>query len=137
MLMKIGEAARQAGINRKRVRHYEAIGLIPKVARSIGNYRAYSENDVHALRFIQRARALGFSIEDIRALLGLCRDKRRPSREVKRLVERHAADLRNRMAELRVMLGALENLALCCHGDERPDCPILNALETEAKAPCR
>jgi Cu(I)-responsive transcriptional regulator len=133
--MNIGEAARQAGVNPKRVRHYEAIGLIPKAARSFGNYRAYSESDVHALRFIQRARSLGFSIEDIRALLGLWRDKRRPSREVKRLVERHVAELRNRMTELQAMLGALENLAHHCHGDERPDCPILDALETEPMAP--
>jgi DNA-binding transcriptional MerR regulator len=90
---------------------------------------------VHALRFIQRARSLGFSIADIRALLGLWRDKRRPSREVKRLVERHVAELRNRMTELQAMLGALENLAHHCHGDERPDCPILDALETEPMAP--
>ena len=127
--MNIGETAKRAGVNAKRVRHYESIGLIPRASRTFGNYRAYSENDVHTLRFIQRARALGFSIEYIRRLLELWRDKRRPSREVKRLVERHTAALRRRMVELEDMLGALERLARHCHGDERPECPILDALE--------
>jgi len=126
--MNIGEAAQRAGVTAKRLRHYEAIGLMPKAARSHGNYRAYSESDVHTLRFIQHARLLGFAIEDIRALLGLWRDKRRTSREVKRLVERHGAELRERMAELEAMLGALEHLARHCHGDDRPDCPILEGL---------
>ena len=132
--MNIGEAARRAGVNAKRVRHYEAIGLIPKATRTFGNYRDYSKTDLHSLRFIRRARALGFSIEDIRTLLGLWRDRRRPSREVKRLVERHVAQLRSRMAELQGMVDALQNLARHCHGDERPDCPILDALETDSEA---
>ncbi len=127
--MNIGQAARRAGINAKRVRHYEEIGLIPRAARTGGNYRAYAEADVNTLHFIQSARSLGFSIEDIRALVGLWRDRRRPSREVKRLVERHAAQLRTRIAELETMLGSLEHLARHCHGDERPDCPILEGLE--------
>jgi len=131
--MNIGEAARRAGINAKRLRHYEAIGLVPKAARSDANYRSYSETEVHTLRFIKQARALGFSVEDIRALLGLWRDRRRPSREVKMLVQRHAATLRARVAELQAMLGALEHLARNCHGDERPDCPILEGLAKEAK----
>jgi Cu(I)-responsive transcriptional regulator len=126
--MNISEAAKRAGINAKRVRHYEAIGLVPKAARSEGNYRAYSEADVHTLRFIRQARALGFAIEDIRALLSLWRDRRRPSREVKKLVERHAAQLRGRIAELQSMVEALEYLAHHCHGDERPECPILEDL---------
>jgi MerR family copper efflux transcriptional regulator len=126
--MNIGEAARQAGINAKRVRHYEAIGLLPKAARSTSNYRAYSENDVHTLRFIRQARDLGFAIEDIRALLGLWRDRRRPSREVKKLVQRHADALRARIAELQAMVGALENLGHRCHGDDRPECPTLDDL---------
>ena len=126
--MNIGEAARQAGINAKRVRHYEAIGLLPKAARSSGNYRAYSDNDVHTLRFIRQARDLGFAIEDIRALLGLWRDRRRPSREVKKLVQRHADELRTRIAELQAMVVALEHLGHRCHGDERPECPILDEL---------
>lgn len=126
--MNIGEAAKRAGINAKRVRHYETIGLVPKAARSEGNYRSYSESDVHTLRFIQRARVLGFAIEDIRALLNLWRDRRRPSREVKKLVERHAAELRERIAEFEGMLAALDHLARHCRGDERPDCPILEGL---------
>lgn len=129
--MNIGEAARRAGISAKRVRHYESIGLIPKATRSEGNYRAYSQGDVHALTFVRRARALGFAIEDIRALLGLWRNKRRSSGDVKRLVERHAEDLRERIEELRVMLSALEHLAQHCHGDDRPDCPILEDLGRE------
>jgi Cu(I)-responsive transcriptional regulator len=126
--MNIGEAAKQAGVNAKRVRHYETIGLLPKAARSGGNYRSYSENDVHMLRFIRHARDLGFAIEDIRALLALWRDRRRPSREVKKLVQRHTAELRARIAELQAMVGALEHLAHHCHGDERPECPILEEL---------
>lgn len=128
-LVNIGEVATRAGVSAKRVRHYESIGLIPKAARSEGNYRAYSERDVHTLRFIQHARALGFAIEAIRELLGLWRDRHRPSREVKRLVERHVAELRERIAELEAMLGALVHLAQHCRGDERPDCPILDGLE--------
>jgi MerR family copper efflux transcriptional regulator len=126
--MNIGEAAKRAGINAKRVRHYEAIGLVSKATRSEGNYRSYSDADVHTLRFINQARSLGFAIEDIRALLALWRDRRRPSREVKKLVERHAAGLRERIAELQALLGALEHLARHCHGDERPHCPILERL---------
>ena len=131
--MNISEAAKQVGVNAKRLRHYEAIGLVPKAARSQGNYCSYSEGDVHTLRFIRQARALGFSIEDIRALLGLWRDRRRPSREVKKLVERHVSGLRERIAELQAILGALEHLSRHCHGDERPDCPILEGLAKEAK----
>jgi Cu(I)-responsive transcriptional regulator len=127
--MNIGQAAAQAGMNAKRVRHYEAVGLIPKTSRTFGNYRAYSTNDVHSLRFIQHARALGFSIEEIRALLGLWRNRRRPSREVKRLVARHTESLRARIRELEAMLQTLDHLARHCHGDERPDCPILEGLE--------
>ena len=126
--MNIGEVARQAGVNAKRVRHYEAIGLLPKAARSSGNYRAYSDNDVHTLRFIRQARDLGFAIEDIRALLGLWRDRRRPSREVKKLVQRHAAALRERIAEMQGLVATLEHLGHNCHGDDRPECPILDEL---------
>src|SRR5688500_220163 len=106
--MNIGEAARSAGISAKRARHYEAIGLVPKASRTYGNYRSYSESDVHVLRFIRRARALGFAVGDIRTLLELWRNRRRPSREVKQLVERHAAELRERVAVLQAMLESLE-----------------------------
>lgn len=127
--MNIGQAAARAGLNAKRVRHYESIGLIPKAGRTFGNYRSYSESDVHTLRFVRHARALGFSIEDIRALVALWRDRRRPSRDVKRLVGRHLDGLRRRIAELQAMAGALEHLAHHCHGDERPECPILEGIE--------
>jgi len=126
--MNIGQAARSAGISAKRVRHYEEIGLIPRAARTGSNYRSYAETDVSTLHFIQRARSLGFSIQDIRALVGLWRNRRRPSREVKRLVERHTAGLRARIAELGAMLKTLEHLAHHCHGDHRPECPILEGL---------
>jgi MerR family copper efflux transcriptional regulator len=126
--MNIGEAAREAGISAKRVRHYESIGLVGKASRTDSNYRSYSESDVHTLRFIQRARSLGFAIEDIRRLLGLWQDRKRPSREVKRLVERHAQELKTRIAEMKAMLHTLEHLSQHCHGDDRPHCPILEGL---------
>lgn len=133
--MNIGEAAKRAGLNAKRVRHYESIGLVGKPSRTGSNYRDYSDADVHTLRFVQRARAMGFPIEDIRALLGLWQDRRRPSRDVKRLVQRHAADLQARIAELQAMLGALEHLAHHCQGDDRPDCPILDDLHSGNSPP--
>jgi len=127
--MNIGQAAEASGVSAKMLRHYEAIGLMPKTKRTSSNYRNYTPADVHALRFIRTARDLGFSIDDIRALLALWRDRGRPSREVKRLAERHAAELRQRIAELEAMLAALEHLGRHCHGDARPDCPILDGLE--------
>jgi Cu(I)-responsive transcriptional regulator len=126
--MNIGEAAVQAGLSAKRVRHYEAIGLIPKASRTFGNYRAYSDHDVHTLRFIRHARSLGFSIEAIRALLALWRDRRRPSRKVKELVLAHIGELDRRIEDLRRMKATLEHLAGHCHGDDRPECPILEEL---------
>jgi len=127
--MNISQAAAASGVSAKMLRHYETIGLVPRARRTASNYRSYTDTDVHTLRFIRTARDLGFSIDDIRALLALWRDRQRPSREVKRLVERHAGGLRARIAELEAMLTALEHLARHCHGDERPDCPILNGLE--------
>jgi MerR family transcriptional regulator, copper efflux regulator len=128
--MNISQAAAASGVSAKMLRHYETIGLVPRARRTASNYRSYTDTDVHTLRFIRTARDLGFSIDDIRALLALWRDRQRPSREVKRLVERHAGGLRARIAELEAMLTALEHLARHCHGDERPDCPILNGLES-------
>lgn len=127
--MNIGQAADASGVSAKMLRHYEAIGLMPKAKRTSSNYRNYSDGDVHTLRFIRTARDLGFSIDDIRALLALWRDRARPSREVKRLAERHAGELRQRIAELETMLAALEHLGRHCHGDDRPGCPILDGLE--------
>src|SRR5690349_9697357 len=126
--MNISQAATASGVSAKMLRHYETIGLVPKARRTSSNYRNYTDADVHTLRFIRTARDLGFSIDDIRALLALWRDRQRPSREVKRLAERHAGELRTRIAELEAMLAALDHLAKHCHGDGRPECPILDGL---------
>ena len=126
--MNIGQAAKAAGVSAKMVRHYEGIGLLPKAGRSASNYRLYGPNDVHVLRFIRRARVLGFPIEDIRELLGLWRNKARPSAAVKKVTARHVDELRNKIAELESMVHALEHLARHCHGDHRPACPILEDL---------
>jgi MerR family copper efflux transcriptional regulator len=127
-LVDIGRAAKASGVSVKMIRHYEAIGLLKKVARTYANYRVYSANDVHALRFIRRARSLGFSIEDIRELLSLWQNKSRPSAAVKRIASVHTEGLRRRIAEMQTMVATLEHLTLHCHGDQRPDCPILEDL---------
>ena len=124
----IGAASKASGVSAKMIRHYEDIGLLPKVARSFGNYRVYSPNDIHVLRFIRRARDLGFSIEEIRELLGLWRNKSRSSAAVKKIAGKHIADLRVKIAELESMVQTLEHLTRNCHGDHRPDCPILDDL---------
>ena len=124
----IGAASKASGVSAKMIRHYEEIGLLPKVARSFGNYRVYSANDLHVLRFIRRARDLGFSIEEIRELLGLWRNKSRSSAAVKKIAGKHIADLRMKIAELESMVHTLEHLTRNCHGDHRPDCPILDDL---------
>lgn len=124
----IGAASKASGVSAKMIRHYEDIGLLPRVARSFGNYRVYSANDIHVLRFIRRARDLGFSIEEIRELLGLWRNKSRSSAAVKKIAGKHIADLRVKIAELESMVQTLEHLTRNCHGDHRPDCPILDDL---------
>jgi len=124
----IGAASKASGVSAKMIRHYEQIGLLPKVARSFGNYRVYSANDIHVLRFIRRSRDLGFSIEEIRELLGLWRNKSRSSAAVKKIAGKHIADLRMKIAELESMVHTLEHLTRNCHGDHRPDCPILDDL---------
>ena len=127
-LMDIGAAARESGVSVKMIRHYEAIGLLPAVARTFANYRVYSTNNVHMLRFIKRARTLGFSIEDIRELLGLWQNRSRPSSSVKKLAGKHMDELKRKVGELNAMLATLEDLTSHCHGDNRPDCPILDDL---------
>lgn len=124
----IGRASRISGVTAKMIRHYESLGLIPKAARTQGDYRVYSSNDVHILRFISRARGLGFSLEEIAGLLSLWRNQRRTSAAVKRLALKHVADLDAKIEELRAMRSALAKLAAHCHGDERPECPILDDL---------
>src|SRR5262245_13221077 len=126
--MNIGEAAAAASVSAKMIRHYEDIGLLKKVARTMSNYRVYSETDVHTLRFIRRARSLGFSMEAIRELLALWQNKSRPSASVKRIAGEHVADLERRIGEMQSMVSTLKHLTRNCHGDNRPDCPILDDL---------
>jgi Cu(I)-responsive transcriptional regulator len=127
--MNISQAAAASGVSAKMIRHYEATGLVPKPRRTGANYRSYTEADVHVLRFVRSARELGFSMHEIAELLDLWRDRRRPSRKVKTLVTSHVQELERRIAELQAMKATLEQLAAHCHGDERPDCPILDRLE--------
>ena len=127
-LMDIGRASKASDVSVKMIRHYEAIGLLPRVARTFANYRVYGPNDVHVLRFIRRGRKLGFSMEDIKELLGLWRNKSRSSVSVKKVAGKHIEDLKRRIGELQAMLGTLEHLTRHCHGDHRPDCPILDDL---------
>lgn len=126
--LNIGNAARSSGVTAKMIRHYEQIGLIRKAVRTGAGYRLYTGNDVHTLRFIRQARSLGFSIEQIRQLLSLWQDQRRPSRKVKALALAHVAELDGRIRELEAMKRILQELATHCHGDERPECPILERL---------
>jgi len=127
-LVDIGRASKASGVSVKMIRHYEAIGLLKNVARTYANYRVYSENDVHTLRFIKRARTLGFPVEDIRALLSLWQNKSRSSAAVKKIAGGRLDVLKRRIAEMQSMVATLEHLTHHCHGDHRPDCPILEDL---------
>lgn len=124
----IGRAAELSGISAKMIRHYESLDLIPKAARTLGDYRVYTATDIHKLRFIRRARGLGFSIEEIGSLVSLWQNERRASKEVKRLALKHVAELDSKIEELQSMRAALADLAAHCHGDARPECPILDDL---------
>ena len=124
----IGVAAQRAGVSARMLRHYEALGLLPPVARTDSGYRQYAEADVHALRFIRRARDLGFSMAEITTLLGLWQDKARASSQVKHIAQTHIDDLSQRIAAMQAMQRTLQSLVQCCHGDDRPDCPILDDL---------
>ncbi len=128
--MKIGQASAESGVSQRMIRHYETIGLIPAAARRDSGYRDYDDRDVNSLRFIRRARDLGFSIEEIGKLLALWHDRGRASAEVKALALSRAAELKRKAHELDEMRRSLEHLAANCHGDSRPDCPILTELET-------
>ncbi|MFN5049529.1 Cu(I)-responsive transcriptional regulator [Roseateles sp.] len=131
VMLTIGEASARSGVSAKMLRHYESLGLLPRVARTEAGYRLYGEREVHTLRFIRRARDLGFSIAEITELLKLWQNRRRASSEVKRIARAHIADLDRRLAEMQAMKRSLEVLTSCCHGDERPDCPILEQLAGE------
>ena len=126
--MNIGQASAQSGVSQRMIRHYEAIGLIPKAQRRESGYRDYDDRDVHTLRFVRRARDLGFPIEEIGQLLALWQDRSRASGDVKALAEARAEELRRKEEEIRAMRRTLEDLARHCHGDARPDCPILDDL---------
>lgn len=126
--MNIGQASKASGISTKMIRHYESVGLLPPAGRTDAGYRQYGERDVHTLRFIRQARDLGFSIPEIGELVGLWQDRGRPSRAVKTLAERHIAELDAKARALLAMKATLEHLVHCCHGDDRPDCPILEQL---------
>ena len=123
--MNIGEAATRSGVSAKMIRYYESIGLITAPARTAAQYRVYADDDVHTLRFVRRSRDLGFSLEETRELLALWRDKSRASADVKNLAMAHVRELEEKAAELKAMADTLRHLATHCHGDHRPDCPIL------------
>lgn len=131
--MKIGEASIASGVSQRMIRHYEKIELVPAALRRDSGYRDYDERDIHTLRFIGRARDLGFPIEEIRTLLGLWHDRHRSSADVKQLALARAAELKRKAKELDEMRRSLEHLAARCHGDDRPDCPILGGLEGAGK----
>ncbi|OZI74986.1 Cu(I)-responsive transcriptional regulator [Bordetella genomosp. 12] len=126
--MNIGQAAAATGISAKMIRYYESIGLINPAARNEAGYRRYGPEDLHTLRFIRRARNLGFSVEQMHELLALWRDRSRASADVKRIALQHVAELERKVAELKEMANTLKHLARHCHGDDRPDCPIIADL---------
>ena len=126
--MNIGEASRASGVSEKMIRHYEAIGLLHP-ARQANGYRSYAGHDIAVLRFIRHARDLAFPLEDVRRLLALWHDRGRASAEVRRLALSHVAALEEKARALQAMANSLKHLAAHCHGDDRPDCPILDELE--------
>ena len=129
--MNIGQAAAASGVSAKMIRHYEQVGLFPQPHRTDAGYRQYTEQEVHTLRFIRRARDLGFSIQQIGELVGLWHDRRRPSRQVRALAEAHIQELEQKAQALLAMKATLEHLVHCCHGDDRPECPILEELAAQ------
>ena len=125
--MNIGEASEVTGVPAKTIRYYESAGLL-RPARSDGNYRVYGDREIQTLRFIQKARSLGFSVRGVESLLQLWQDKNRTSAQVRTLAAAHIEDIDRKLEELRRIRETLETLVRRCHGDERPDCPIIEEL---------
>ena len=132
--VNISEAAEASGVSAKMIRHYEENGFIPKARRTAAGYRVYRDEDVHVLRFIRRARDVGFPLAEIKKLLGLWGNRRRASADVKRLALGHVGELDAKIAELQAMRKSLVDLAQHCHGDHRPECPILEGLASSASS---
>jgi MerR family transcriptional regulator, copper efflux regulator len=130
--MNIGEAAKISGVNAKMIRHYESIGIVPKASRSEAGYRTYTDADIHILSFVKRSRKMGFSMKEIKKLVSLWRNKNRTSAEVKNLAIKHVEEMETKILELQEMVKTLRHLAKNCHGDHRPDCPILNDLANQS-----
>lgn len=130
-MITIGQAAKASGVSAKMIRHYESLALLTPAPRTDAGYRSYTDDDVHTLRFIRRCRDLGFSLPQVGELLALWHDRNRTSAEVRRLSLGHVETLKAKIQELSEMVKTLEHLASHCHGDERPDCPILDDLATE------
>ncbi len=126
--MNIGEAAKVSGISTKMIRHYETLGIIPKAVRSDAGYRKYSDSDINILKFVKRARGLGFSMKEIKKLVNLWRNRSRASADVKALATQHIQQMEQKIEELQAMTRTLKHLAKSCHGDDRPDCPILDGI---------
>ena len=127
-MLNIGQAAMASGVSAKMIRHYEEVGLLPAAQRTDSGYRQYGDADVQTLRFVRHSRDLRFSIEQIRELLGLWQNRTRPSRQVRALAQAHIEELDAKLRELQAMKASLEHLVHCCHGDDRPDCPIIDSL---------
>jgi MerR family copper efflux transcriptional regulator len=132
--MNIGQAALATGVSAKMIRHYESVGLFPEARRTESGYRLYGEKELATLRFIRHSRDLGFSLEQIRALLDLWQNRRRPSRQVKTLAQEHLDEIDKKLRELQAMKTTLSHLVHCCAGDDRPDCPIIDSLADEHHA---
>jgi len=129
--MNIDEVSKLSDLNAKMIRRYEEEGIIPRAGRNLSGYRQYTEKDVHILRFVKRARELGFSMKDVKELLGLWKNKGRTSAQVKNIAHKHIQELEKKLSEIEGMLSTLQHLVKHCHGDHRPDCPILEELSGE------
>lgn len=133
MGMTIGAAAKASGVSAKMIRHYESVGLFPAAVRTDSGYRLYNEKEVSTLRFIRQSRDLGFSIEQIRVLLGLWQDRKRPSRQVRALALAHIDEVNEKLSELQSIKATLEHLVLTCQGNDRPECPIIDSLALDSR----